>query len=144
MLCSIFKQSFIKEFNLFSFQCSSINFPLIKEFFILFGNLSSCLIISSFKNISSNLLSTSDNKLSSLLFNSFLNFVNIFWIVVFNFSLSSFIFSNNFFKSSIDCLKLVDKSSKIFIFSFNLDFFSFSISSIRQTLQSLCCPFFLS
>ena len=86
-------------------------------------------------------MSTSNNSWSSRLFNSFLTFVNIFWIFIFNCSLFVFIFSKNDFNKSNDCCKLFDNSSKYLIFSFILFFFSSLISSIKQASQSLCLAF---
>ena len=134
--------SFNKKFNLFpSFQSSLfIFFPFTNKFCILFGSFSYSLIFPSLKYIPSNLLSSSIKSSSSLLFKQFLNLVNNFWILSFIPSLSFSIFSNTFFISLIDCCKFIDKSSKHLIFSSNFSFFSFSISSNKHILQSVCWP----
>ena len=71
-------QLFINNGILLLSQLFSISFPFSNDIFILFGNLSYSFIISSFKYNSLYLLSTSNNNSSSLLFNAFLNLVNIF------------------------------------------------------------------
>ena len=76
---SILIQSLIKDFNSLLFSHSlSINFPFSKDIFILFGNFSVSVNISSLKYNFSNSLSTSNKSSSSLLFKAFLIFVNIF------------------------------------------------------------------
>ena len=90
-------QSLIKKFILLLssqlFLSLIIDLPFSRFNFMWFGNFSLSFINSSLKNKLSNKLSTSSNNLSSLLFNSFLILVNIFWICNFSFSLFSFIFS---------------------------------------------------
>ena len=71
-------QLFINNGILLLSQLFSISFPFSNDIFILFDNLSHSFIISSFKYNSLYLLSTSNNNSSSLLFNAFLNLVNIF------------------------------------------------------------------
>ena len=80
ILFSIFKQSFILLIILLSSSSHSFSniFPLSKYIFIWLGSFSPFLIISSLKYISSNLVSNSNNNLSSLSFTIFLIFVNIF------------------------------------------------------------------
>ena len=134
-------QSFNIEPNLLSSSQSFINFPFFNDILILFGNFSLSFIISSFPKFSLNLLSTSDNNSSSLSFKAVLIFVKIFCIFNFNCSFLSSILSNIIFISFIESVKLFDKSSKYFILSFNLFFFSSFISLISQISQFLCCPY---
>ena len=138
MFFSIFMHSLIKNANLSSLK--SIFFPFSNDNFTLLGNFSHCLNIFSSKYILLNFLSTSDNNSSSLLFNSFLIFVNVFCISIFNSSLFLIIFSYIIFKFLIESCIVSDIFSKYFIFSFILIFFSSFISSNKQTLQSLCFP----
>ena len=117
--------------NKFNSLLLSIFLHFSNDKFIFDGNFSKSLIISSLKSKSSYFLSTSNKSLSSLLFNSFLIFVNIFCIFIFNSSLFIFIFSNISFILLIDSTKFFDRSSKYLIFSFNLPIFSFLMSSKR-------------
>ena len=132
ILFSILMQSLINKFKLLLSQLFSIFFPFSIEIFILFDNLSKSFIIFSLKYNSLYLLSTSNNNSSSRLFSAFLILVNVFWISFFNSSLLLFILSYIGFNSFIFWFKLIDISSKHFIFSFNLFLFSFSISSIKH------------
>ena len=141
LLFSILIQLLINKGNVLLFQLFSISFPFSNDIFILFGNLSQYFIISSLKYNPLNLLSTSFNNSSSLSFNAFLNLVNIFWIYDFSSSLVLLAFSHLGFNSFIFCSIFIDISSKLFILSFNLFLFSFSISSMKHTSQSECCPF---
>ena len=142
ILFSILIQLLINNGNVLLFQLFSISFPFSNDIFILFGNLWLSFIISSLIYNSLYFLSTSDNNSSSLSFNEFLNFVNIFCIFVFNSSLLLSILSYIGFNSFIFCSKLIEISSKHCKFSFNLFLFSFSISLIKHISQSECCPLF--
>ena len=126
-------QSVISEINLLlSSHALLIIFPFSNDFFILFGNFSVSLIISSLQYILLYWLSISNKSWSSLSFKIFLAFVNIFWISNFISSLLSVIVSNITFNSLIKFSKLFDKYSKNLIFSFNLFIFSsLIISSIK-------------
>ncbi len=137
---SIFIHSLINGANLSSLN--SIFLIFSKDNFILFGNFSLCFKIFSSKYISLNCLSTFNKSSSSLLFISFVILVNVFCISNFNSSLFLFIFSIVTFKLSIESCIVSDISSKYFILDIILFFFSSFTSSIKQTLQSLCCPIF--
>ena len=79
ILSSILVHLLIIKYNLSSlFQSSSFILPCSKEVLILLGNFSVSLRNSSLIYNSLNFSSTSNKSLSSLSFNSFLNFVNIF------------------------------------------------------------------
>ena len=117
-------QLLIIEFNFkLSFQSISLILPFSNTLLIFFGNFSHFFKRSSLKKNSSNFLSISVNKKSSLSFKEFLIFVNIFWISDFNSSLFLFFSSNIFFNSSIFCCRFLDKSVKYLILSFNSFFF---------------------
>ena len=142
ILFSISKHSFISLIiPLSSFLISKKFLYLSKDDFILSGSFSISFKNSSLKYELSYALTTFNNNSSSLLFNAFLIFVNIFCIFNFNSSFFPFKFSYLSFISLNDSLNLDDISSNILIFSFIPFFFSSIISSIRYISQLACNPY---